>query len=152
MEKIISLLKEKNLTISSAESFTGGSFASNLTDVSGASSVYQGSIVCYSNEVKTNVLHVEKEIIDEFGAVSAECAYSMAKHCQEIFKTDLAISFTGNAGPNASEGKEVGLLFIGLAYKNNVVVDKLNLKGDRLSIKKESILYALNKIYDTINK
>ncbi len=152
MEKIISLLKEKNLTLSSAESFTGGGFANEVTNYSGASNVFKGALVTYTNEIKENVLDVSIDTLEMHGAVSEQCCREMANNAKLLFNTDIAVSFTGNAGPNPSEDKEVGLVFIGFAYKNSIIVDKINYKGDRVSIKSQSISYAINKICDIIKK
>lgn len=152
MEKIVNLLKEKKLTISCAESLTGGLFASLITNVSGASNVFKGGIVSYTNEIKQNVLKVNETTLSSVGAVSKDCCYEMANNVRSIFNTDLGVSFTGNAGPTASENKPVGLVYIGISYLDKTDVYELNLTGDRISIKNQCISYALNKIYDIIIK
>ena len=152
MEKIVNLLKEKGLTISCAESLTGGSFAASITNISGASKVFKGGIVTYTNEIKRDCLKVKEEILNMFGAVSKECCFEMAQNVKLMFNSDFGVSFTGNAGPTASENKPVGLVFIGISYLNNVNVYELHLSGDRISIKNQCISYALDKIYDIIFK
>lgn len=152
MEKIINLLKEKKLTLSCAESLTGGLFASSLTNISGASNVFKGGIVSYTNEIKQNILKVKEQTLLNFGAVSKECCFEMANNVKSIFNTDLGVSFTGNAGPTASENKPVGLVYIGISYLDKTEVFEINLTGDRISIKNQCISYALNKIYDIIIK
>ena len=152
MDKLVSLLKDKNLTLSCAESLTGGLFASSITNVSGASNVFKGGIVSYTNEIKEKVLNVEKNVLDNDGAISNACCMQMANNVKSIFNTDIGVSFTGNAGPSASENKPVGLVYIGISYLNKCDVYELNFKGDRISIKNQCISYALNKIYDIIIK
>lgn len=147
---IVDLLSAKQLTISSAESFTGGLFANTITNNSGASSIFNGGIVCYSNEVKTNILGVDKKIIEEFGAVSYQCAESMVINCQNLFKTNIAVSFTGNAGPTASENKKVGLVYIGLLINDDLNVYELELSGHRDEIKQKACDFILEKIRERI--
>jgi nicotinamide-nucleotide amidase len=152
VDKLVSLLKEKNLTLSCAESLTGGLFASSVTNISGASNVFKGGVVSYTNEIKENVLTVEKNVLDNDGAISNTCCMQMANNVKSIFNTDIGVSFTGNAGPKASENKPVGLVYIGISYLNKCDVYELNFNGDRISIKNQCISYAINKIYDIIIK
>ena len=152
MDKLVSLLKERNLTISCAESLTGGLFASSITNVSGASNVFKGGVVSYTNEIKEKVLGIEKNVLDNEGAISYECCKQMANNVKSIFNTDIGVSFTGNAGPSASENKPVGLVYIGISYFDKCDVYELNFNGDRISIKNQCISCALNKIYDIIIK
>lgn len=147
---IVELLSSKKLTISSAESFTGGLFASLVTDNSGASSVFKGGIVCYTNEIKENILGVDKSIIDEYGAVSKQCAESMVINCQRLFNTDIAVSFTGNAGPTASENKKVGEVYIGILINDDLNVYSLELTGHRDEIKHKACAFVLDKIREKI--
>lgn len=152
MEKIVNLLKEKRLTIACAESLTGGLFASSITDVSGASNVFKGGIVSYTNDAKENVLGVNHKTLDSDGAISKTCCLQMAENAKLKFNSDIGISFTGNAGPTASENKPVGLVYIGISYLDKIDIFELNLKGDRKSIKNQCISYAIDKIYDIIIK
>ena len=139
-------LIESKLTISSAESLTGGLFGAKLCEVSGISSVYKGGLITYQDEVKINQLKVSGETISKHGAVSLECAYEMVKNIQSIFNTDIAVSFTGNAGPSASEGKPVGLVYIGIYFLGDIEVLELNLKGSREEIRNECIRTVSNKL------
>ena len=140
-------LIESKLTISSAESLTGGLFGAKLCEVSGISSVYKGGLITYQDEVKINQLKVSGETISKHGAVSLECAYEMVKNIQSIFNTDIAVSFTGNAGPSASEGKPVGLVYIGIYFLGDIEVLELNLKGSREEIRNECIRTVSNKLF-----
>lgn len=148
--KLINLLKNNNLTICSAESYTGGGFANEITNTPGASKVFKGSIICYSNDVKESILKVNKKTLEEKGAISYECCKEMAINAKNILNADISVSFTGNAGPTGDEGKEVGLVYIGVCYKENINIYELHLSGSREFIKSESISYALDKIYDII--
>lgn len=119
--KLSELLTQRGLTISTAESCTGGLVAKTITDISGVSSVYFGSVVSYDNSVKENVLGVKRQTLDTVGAVSAETACQMAEGVKNLMKTDIGISTTGIAGPGgATPGKPVGTVYIGIAYKDKV--------------------------------
>ena len=139
-------LIENNLSICSSESLTGGLFGAKLVEVSGISQVYKGSIVAYQNEIKTSLLNVKEETINKHGAVSLECAYEMVKNVQNIFKSDIAVSFTGNAGPNPSEGKKVGLVFVGIYFLGEIEILELSLKGTREEIRNECLKAVANKL------
>lgn len=119
------ILKEKGLTISTAESCTGGNIASLITSVSGSSAYYFGTIVSYDTSVKVNLLNVNQSNIDEFTVVSEQVAEQMAKGVRNQLKTDISISTTGVAGPNKGEdGKEVGTAWISVANGEKVLTQK----------------------------
>lgn len=125
-DKIGKLLKQKNLTVSTAESCTGGNIAALITSVSGSSAYYKGSIVAYDNEVKMNLLHVSPATLEVHGAVSEETVVEMAKGAMSSLKTDCAIATSGIAGPGGGTlEKPVGTIWIAAAYKNEVVTLKL---------------------------
>lgn len=125
-ERLVARLKEKNLTITFAESCTGGYLAKSVTDIAGSSEVFKGSIVAYANEVKHNILCVKQETLDAFGAVSQQTAREMATGAQMLFSADIAVGVTGIAGPGGgSEEKPVGLVYVGIAYNGTVKVYKL---------------------------
>lgn len=94
---IVDVLKQKGLTISFAESMTGGALASHLTRIPGASHVFKGSIVCYDTDIKINILNVTKTLIDTYGVVSKEVSQDMAIKCQDLFESSIAVSVTGYA-------------------------------------------------------
>lgn len=124
-EEVISLLSEKGLTLTAAESCTGGLIAKRLTDVSGASAVFHGSLVTYSNRLKEKWLGVQAETLQTYGAVSAQTAREMALGARKAADADLAVAVTGIAGPNSDDtNKPVGLVFIALADKDSVTVEK----------------------------
>jgi nicotinamide-nucleotide amidase len=132
LKKFFQTLKEKNLTISAAESLTGGLFQQELTSLPGASTVFKGGLVTYSNEVKISILGVKEETIKQHGVVSLACAAEMADCIREKFNTDIGISFTGVAGPTELEGKPVGLVYIGISMVGKeTIVKKLQLGNIR---------------------
>ena len=124
-EEVVSLLNQKGLTLTAAESCTGGLIAKRLTDVSGASAVFHGSLVTYSNRLKEKWLGVQVETLQPYGAVSAQTAREMALGARKAADADLAVAVTGIAGPNSDDtNKPVGLVFIALADKDSVTVEK----------------------------
>ena len=116
--RLVEILKERGLTISTAESCTGGLVAKTFTDVSGVSSVFWGGVVSYDNSVKENVLGVKRETLDSYGAVSYQTAKEMAQGVRDLCKTDIGISTTGIAGPTGgTPEKPVGTVYIGIAIR-----------------------------------
>ncbi len=143
MDELTKLIKQSGLTISCAESLTGGMFLEKFTAIPGASALLKGGVVCYTNEVKANVLHVSPETIEKKGVVSAECAEELANNISRLMNTDIGISFTGVAGPDESEGKPVGTVYIGISFKDQpVIAEKLTLSGTRDSIRLRSVKYG----------
>lgn len=139
MDELAQLLKDKNISIASVESFTVGGFASMIGSISGISQVYRGSLVSYQTRIKRDVLNIDEKIIKQFGVVSKEVAGMMAINGQKMFDCDLCISFTGNAGPTAMEGKPVGLIYIGIAYLDSIQTYCFQLNGSRQQIKEQAI-------------
>ena len=154
MEEVVGrLLTENNKTLAVAESCTGGLIGERLTDVSGASRYFIEGAVTYSNEAKIRTLDVAPEIIERFGAVSAECAEAMARGMRSRAGTDLAISVTGIAGPDGgTEEKPVGLVFIGYADASETKSIKITLPGDRYLIRWRSSQAALDLLRRKILK
>ena len=141
------LLIDKNLTISTAESCTGGMIASKLVSYPGVSKVFLEGSVTYSNEAKIRTLNVKKETLDNYGAVSKETAYEMAMGIAKRTGSDVAIVTTGIAGPGGgTEEKPVGLVYIGLYYKGNIEVYKEVFAMDRQSIRNKASITALDKV------
>lgn len=136
-------LKEKKMTISAAESLTGGLFLGELTSIAGMSAHVKGGIVCYSNEVKELVLGVKKETLEQAGAVSEECAKELAENVRKVCGSDIGISFTGVAGPDKLENHEPGTVFLGIAAAGQeTVVHALKMAGSRDGIRKRSVRYG----------
>lgn len=146
------LLKEKNITISCAESCTGGLFAGTLTDVPGISSVFERGIVTYSNRAKTEELGVKPETLEKFGAVSPETAVEMADGLQKKTGSDLCISVTGIAGPGGgTEEKPVGLVYIGIAYNGRTEAVKSQYRNvNRNWNRHYAVLNMLYQVYKRI--
>lgn len=138
------MLSEKNLSISIAESCTGGLLSSRITDVSGSSSYFVGGVVAYSNEFKIKFLDVKEETLREFGAVSEETAKQMAEGVRKHFNTDIGISITGIAGPGGgTDKKPVGLVYIGYSDKNITFASKFLFGNFRERNKKRAAQMAL---------
>ena len=148
LEQVIAdLLIKNNLTVSTAESCTSGLLASRLTDVPGSSRYFKGGSVCYSNELKINDMGIDKDLIERYGAVSEEVAKSLAKNIAQKNNTDLGIGITGIAGPDGgTEKKPVGLVFVGIFYKNNLYIKKYNLTPDRITNRELTVTLCLNEI------
>ena len=148
LEQVIAdLLIKNNLTVSTAESCTSGLLASRLTDVPGSSQYFKGGSVCYSNELKINDIGIDKDLIERYGAVSEEVAKSLAKNIAQKNNTDLGIGITGIAGPDGgTEKKPVGLVFVGIFYKNNLYIKKYNLTPDRITNRELTVTLCLNEI------
>lgn len=143
--KIGEILLEKNLTLSVAESCTGGLLASKITDISGSSKYFKGGICVYSNEAKINLLGVEKKTIEKFGAVSEETALEMALNARKKFDSDIGLSTTGIAGPTGgSVEKPVGLVWIGYSDKTRTFAKKFLLGNKRDRTKIRSVYLALD--------
>ena len=135
---------EKKLNITTAESCTGGMIASSIISISGSSAIFKSSVVTYSNDMKSKILNIPLELITENGAVSDIIAYNMASNVLNIMDADISIAVTGIAGPSGgSKDKPVGLVYIGIGTKENVVTKKYLFKGNRLSIRQETTLEAL---------
>ena len=127
-EELGQLLIEKHLTIATAESCTGGLVSSKLTDISGSSEYVKLNFVTYANEAKHDILGVSWDILNNFGAVSEECAHAMADGLQKITNCDIALCTTGIAGPTGGTNeKPVGLIYISVKYKNIVTVKEIKL-------------------------
>ena len=115
------LLKKKKLTVSTAESCTGGSIAARFTSIAGSSEYFNGSVVAYSNDVKMALLHVSPETLKQYGAVSEETVTEMVKGAMETLKTDCAVATSGIAGPGGgTPDKPVGTVWIAAGYKNEI--------------------------------
>ena len=151
-EQIKEAFVNRCLTLGSVESFTGGLFASTVTSISGASKFYKGGYVTYATEEKINLISVPADIINRFGVVSREVAYYMANNARQLLKVDYCVSFTGNAGPDAMEGKPVGEVHIGIASGVEAQVYSLNLSGTRNEIQQQAVEFAFDRLLEKINK
>lgn len=147
--ELLNVLKDNGLTLSSMESVTGGLFAAAFTALPGASEVFKGAAVTYQDEVK-EAFGVRKESIEKFGAISIEVAREMAVRASMFFNTTVSVSFTGNAGPEAQEGKPLGLIYIAIRIKDKLFSYKLQFQGERDVIRKQCVDFAFTTIYEKI--
>lgn len=148
---VVDTLKEKHLTLSVAESCTGGYLGKRITDVSGASAVFAGGFITYTNDAKIKLLGVDPETLEKHSAVSAETAIEMAQGARERLGTDIAVSITGEAGPNPdpTTGQDVGTVFIGVSYNKGSYSVRLSVSHhrDREYIRKVASSRALREIF-----
>ena len=125
-EVVTGILKERGLTLSAAESCTGGLFSKHMTDLPGSSRYFRGGIVSYAADLKHSILGVKSETLDLFGAVSEETAREMAEGCRKVCGSDLAIAITGVAGPDRDDrGNDVGTVYIALAHADGTICKKV---------------------------
>ena len=143
--KVIHALQGRTLV--TAESLTGGGIGAVLTAVPGASAVFQGGIISYTDEVKREVLGVPRAYLQTFGAVSAPVAEAMAVGARDLLHADMAVSVTGLAGPDGDAfGNPVGTVFIGFADANGVTAGEYHFTGDREAVRCRTIETALDLI------
>ena len=125
-EKVVERFKTEKLTLSTAESCTGGWLSKIITEISGSSEIFMGSVCSYSNSVKMNVLGVKEETLKTFGAVSEETAREMSEAIVRLMKTSVGVGITGIAGPNSDNtNKKVGLIFISITHNGKTDIIKL---------------------------
>ena len=150
--KLVKLLTKKKLTVSFAESCTGGLLASSITSISGSSKVFNMGLVTYSDNAKVKLLKVPKKTITKHGAVSYETCLSMVKNLSKISKVNISISITGIAGPNGgTKEKPVGLVYIGLKKGSKIIIKKNLFKSKkRISIQKATVKQALKMIFNVL--
>ena len=150
--KILKLLTKKKLTLSFAESCTGGLLASSITSFSGSSKVFNMGLITYSNNAKVKLLKVPKKTITKYGAVSYETCLSMVKNLSKISRSNISISITGVAGPNGgTKEKPVGLVYVGLKKGSKTIIKKNLFKSKkRVSIQKATVNQALKMILNVL--
>lgn len=143
------LVKLRGKSLVTAESLTGGGIGALLTSVPGASKVYKGGIISYTDEVKREVLGVPAQDLTQFGAVSAPVAMAMAKGARSVLKADVAVSVTGLAGPDGDEfGNPVGTVFIGYADERQSFAVHHYFSGDREAVRQQTIAAALRLVME----
>lgn len=142
-EQIVAQLRKKNLTVATAESLTAGMLSSTIADVAGASAVLHGGVVAYNNTIKHRLLGVSADTLAARGAVDAETAKQMARGARDRLDTDLGIATTGVAGPEPSEGKAVGIVFIALATPDGTYAKLLRFAGNREKIRRSTVAASL---------
>jgi PncC family amidohydrolase len=138
------LLRQRRLTLSVAESCTGGLLASQITDIPGSSDYFEGGIVAYSNSVKERILGVPRDTLEQHGAVSPQTAEAMASGARRLLQTDFALAITGIAGPGgAAADKPVGLVYLALSTPHGVKSRTCHWVGNRLQNRELSVREAL---------
>lgn len=141
----------RGVTVSTAESLTGGALGDLMSGTPGASETYVGGVISYAASVKRRLLGVSEATVAEHGVVSAECAREMADGVRALLGADLGVSTTGVAGPTAQEGKPVGLVFVGVAGPGGTTAHELRLSGDRGAIRAETCLRAVRLTLDAVS-
>ena len=150
--KVVGILIKKKLTVSFAESCTGGLLASTITSISGSSKVFNMGLITYSNNAKVKLLKVPKKTITKYGAVSYETCLSMVRNLSKISKSSISISITGVAGPNGgTKEKPVGLVYIGFKRGRKIIIKKNLFKNKgRISIQKATVKKVLKMLLNTV--
>ncbi len=144
-EELVSALRNSGLTITTAESCTGGLIAAAITDVPGASEVFKRGFVTYCDEAKHELLGVSEETLKKYTAVSDRVASEMASGAAEVARADAAISVTGIAGPDGgTEDKPVGLVYIGLFCRGTKIVEKHIFEGSRDDVRRQAVQCAIH--------
>lgn len=150
-EELGKLLQAKNLSLSTAESCTGGRVAAAITSVAGCSEYFKGSVVAYSNEVKMGLLGVSAETLEKWGAVSRETVIEMAEGAMKALKTDCAIATSGIAGPGGGTAeKPVGTIWIAVAYKNGMLTVKQEGDSGREANVQKAVQNALDLLVELL--
>ena len=145
--RVIEIFREKGLSLSLAESCTGGMIAETVTCVAGASDVFYGSAVTYVNCAKEHILGVSHETLENYGAVSSECAAEMAGGSRRVYGSDVAMSVTGIAGPGGgSAEKPVGTVWFGLATKHGTETFRRRFDGDRAAVRRQTVAEVMRRL------
>ena len=143
----------KNLTITTAESCTGGMISSAIVHINGSSKIFKSSVIVYSNDMKNKFLKIPNDLITKNGAVSEIIACKMAKNSLTIAKANLSIAVTGIAGPTGgSIDKPVGLVWIGIGTNKKIITNKYQFNGNRLKIRQKTTYEALKLANKTISE
>ena len=146
-KNIINILIDKNISVSLAESFTGGGLCMKFTDTPGISKIFNMGLITYSNKSKILILKIPLSTIKKYGAVSEEVAILMSENLSKISKSNLCISTTGIAGPSGgAKNKPIGLGYISITFFKKNYVFKVKLKGSRSKIQKDAIKFCFNKL------
>lgn len=150
IEKIIKIFTQKNLKIAVAESCTGGYVAHMITNISGASKVFERGIVCYSNQAKIDLLNVKPLSLETYGAVSENVVNQLANNIRVLADVDIGIGISGIAGPTGGTlEKPVGTVYVGFSTKKESQVKRYNFKADRLTFK-ELVLEKIIEYLETV--
>tara|TARA_X000001036_G_scaffold295362_1_gene274548 strand:+ start:623 stop:1087 length:465 start_codon:yes stop_codon:yes gene_type:complete len=148
LDLIISLIekiKRRNLTIAVAESCTGGKVASTIVSNEGVSNIFLGGVVTYSDNSKVEILKIDKNKIQNYGAVSSEIAKDMSIGVKKLFNSDISISTTGNVGPKLGDkSSSLGKVFIAINFNNKVIVEEYNFDDDRNANISNAVFHAFS--------
>lgn len=150
---VVELLAQKHMTISAAESCTGGLFAKLITDIPGSSAVLNESYVTYANEAKMRILGVREGTLTHYGAVSSQTVFEMAEGLYKVSKADVSVVFSGIAGPDGgTEEKPVGTVFSAICYKGKTTTYKLFFDGTRDDVRTSACFEMLEKIKELLKQ
>ncbi len=149
-KKVHEIFKEKSLTLSVAESCTGGLISHYITTLPGASDFFEAGVVSYSVEAKREILGISPDVISKYGVVSEEVAKEMAEKVRSLTGTDYSLSTTGNLGPEVLERKEKGRIYIAVSKEGQIFSRELRLSGSREVNKEETSLLALKLLIEVI--
>lgn len=153
VKELFEILKQQNATVGCAESCTGGQLSAKITEVPGSSEFFIGSVICYANSVKQNVLHVPEIDLKTHGAVSQVVAEKMARNVREVLNCTFSVSITGIAGPGGgSQEKPVGTVWFGISGLNFVKTEKKLFTGDRAQVQESAATYALDLLIREIKR
>lgn len=152
IRRVHELFRERGLTLSVAESCTGGLISHYLTNLPGASNFFEAAIISYSARSKKDIIGVSIETISQSGLISEETAREMAEKVRALTMSDYCLSTTGNLGPDTLEGKDKGLIYMAISAEGQTFSRKLRLTGNRWENKKEASLLALRFIIEVIEK
>ena len=152
IKTLIDNLRNKNLRIAVAESFTGGGVASEFVSVSGASDVFAVGLVCYAELAKEQLLGVKRQTLDTFGAVSEQTIVEMLNGLKELGLGHIMLATSGNAGPTAEKADEVGVFYLGVMYGDKKIVRRYKTSGNRADVIRIGIQESLDLIAEIISK
>jgi nicotinamide-nucleotide amidase len=145
--QVVSTLSGKGQKLAVVESCTGGQFAAAVTAIPGASAIFVGGLVAYTNAVKAQVLGVDWTTLDKHGAVSEECARELAGNASLLFRGDNTVAITGIAGPSGgTDEKPVGTVYIALCHPAGMDVERLSFSGDRAAVQAQAVEHALRMV------
>lgn len=151
-QQAANILTQRGLTLSTAESCTGGLISKRITDISGASKFYKGGACTYCNEIKHRILHVKQETLDTYTAVSRQTAEEMARGCAQVFDTDISISVTGYAEGDGEDGTPGGTIYIGMYFRGAVQVDCICIPDGREAARSGAADHAFQMILSALEK
>ncbi|MDH4028588.1 MAG: CinA family protein [Nitrospirota bacterium] len=148
VNRVHEIFRDRGMTLSVAESCTGGLISHYITSLPGASDIFTAGVVVYTQEAKKNILGVSPDIIATYGVVSEQTAREMAEKVRSASRSDASVSTTGNIGPGALEGKELGLVYIAASMDGKTISETLHLHGDREHNKEQATVSALRLLIE----